>query len=102
MTGGAFKNSSNLLGRRREMEELSESVILLKKDLEELRQAIDENRDKRNKLRARIVELNGKLQEQYLLQNTAKMEISQLESRQTETQKGYAQLNGSLRTSKAR
>ncbi|MEE0421451.1 MAG: chromosome segregation protein SMC [Lachnospiraceae bacterium] len=92
MTGGAFKNSSNLLGRRREMEELSESVILLKKDLEELRQAIDENRDKRNKLRARIVELNGKLQEQYLLQNTAKMEISQLESRQTETQKGYAQL----------
>lgn len=92
MTGGAFKNSSNLLGRRREMEELSESVALLKKDLEELRQAIDENRDKRNKLRARIVELNEKLQEQYLLQNTAKMEISQLESRQTETQKGYAQL----------
>ena len=35
MTGGAFKNSSNLLGRRREIEELEESVKLLKKDLDD-------------------------------------------------------------------
>ena len=41
MTGGAFKNSSNLLGRRREIEELEESVKLLKKDLDALNQAID-------------------------------------------------------------
>ena len=31
MTGGAFKNNSNLLGRRREIEELERSVELLKK-----------------------------------------------------------------------
>ena len=31
MTGGAFKNSSNLLGRRREIEELERSVAALKK-----------------------------------------------------------------------
>lgn len=92
MTGGAFKNSSNLLGRRREMEELAESVALLKKDLEEIRMKIDENRRVRSEYRARIVELNEKLQKQYLLQNTVKMEISQMESKKDETQKSFGQL----------
>ena len=31
LTGGAFKNNSNLLGRRREIDELQNSVELLKK-----------------------------------------------------------------------
>ena len=72
MTGGAFKNSSNLLGRRREIEELEESVKLLKKDLDALNQAIDENRSKRNALRDKIAALAEKLQKEYLVQNTGK------------------------------
>lgn len=44
MTGGAFKNNSNLLGRRREIEELEKSVGILKKELEETQRAIGENR----------------------------------------------------------
>jgi len=92
MTGGAFKNSSNLLGRRREMEELAASVALLKKDLDILRTEIDENRRIRSEYREQIVALNEKLQEQYLLQNTIKMEISQIESRKEETQKSFGQL----------
>lgn len=92
MTGGAFKNSSNLLGRRREIEELEESVKLLKKDLDDLNQAIDENRSKRNALRDKIAALAEKLQKEYLVQNTAKMEISQMESRRDETASGYHHL----------
>ena len=92
MTGGAFKNSSNLLGRRREIEELEESVKLLKKDLDALNQAIDENRSKRNALRDKIAALAEKLQKEYLVQNTAKMEISQMESRRDETASGYHHL----------
>lgn len=92
MTGGAFKNSSNLLGRRREIEELSESVVRLKEELEGLRKSIDEHRNRRNVLREKLVSLNEKLQEQYLLQNTAKMEVSQLESRQGEIGKDFARL----------
>lgn len=92
MTGGAFKNSSNLLGRRREIEELEESVKLLKKDLDALNQAIDENRSKRNALRDKIAVLAEKLQKEYLVQNTAKMEISQMESRRDETASGYHHL----------
>lgn len=37
MTGGAFKNNSNLLGRRREIEELERSVELLKKSFRSFR-----------------------------------------------------------------
>ena len=92
MTGGAFKNSSNLLGRRREIEELEESVKLLKKDLDALNQAIDENRSKRNALRDKIAALAEKLQKEYLVQNTAKMEISQMDSRRDETASGYHHL----------
>lgn len=92
MTGGAFKNSSNLLGRRREIEELTESVALLKKDMEELQKSIDENRDKRRILRGKIVELKDSLQKEYIVQNTAKMKIKQMQSRNTETKSGYAQL----------
>ena len=34
MTGGAFKNSSNLLSRRREIEEFEKTVAMLKKDMD--------------------------------------------------------------------
>ena len=92
MTGGSFKNSSNLLGRRREIEELEESVKLLRKDLDALNQSIDENRSRRNALRDKIAALAEKLQKEYLVQNTAKMEISQMEARRDETASGYHHL----------
>ena len=92
MTGGSFKNSSNLLGRRREIEELEASVKLLRKDLDALNQSIDKNRSRRNALRDKIAALAEKLQKEYLVQNTAKMEISQMEARRDETASGYHHL----------
>ena len=92
MTGGAFKNSSNLLGRRREIEELERSVTILKKELEETQKSIGENRSKRNVLRDTIAEFQQKLQQQYVEQNTAKMKLSQLDTRDEEVQKSYRQI----------
>ena len=92
MTGGAFKNASNLLGRRREIEELSSSVALLKKDLEALQQTIDGKRRKRNELRDKIAALGEQLQKAYLVQNTTKLEISQMEDKKRETTSGYRHL----------
>lgn len=62
MTGGAFKNNSNLLGRRREIEELERSVGILKKELEETQRAIGENRSRRNVLRDTIADFQQQLQ----------------------------------------
>ena len=77
MTGGAFKNNSNLLGRRREIEELERSVGILKKELEETQRAIGENRSRRNVLRDTIADFQQQLQQQYVEQNTAKMNADQ-------------------------
>ena len=47
MTGGAFKNSSNLLSRRREIEEFEETVALLKKDMSAMEQEVSAIKEKR-------------------------------------------------------
>ena len=90
MTGGAFKNSSNLLGRRREMEELEASVKALKKDMQEMQKSIDDNRSKRNVIRDTIADFKEKLRQQSVAQNTAKMQISQLEEKEAALKSGYA------------
>ena len=59
MTGGAFRSNSNLLGRRREMEELQSEVEKKKKKMEELRASIDTCRDERSRQRELLVEISG-------------------------------------------
>lgn len=92
MTGGAYKNSSNLLGRRREIEELEGSVKALKKDMDEMQQSINANREKRNALRDTISEIHEKVQKQYILQNTEKLNIVQLDDKKAQVQGGYERL----------
>ena len=92
MTGGAFKNSSNLLGRRREIEELQTRVEKKKAELEKLRQSIDACRVKRNGLRDVLVRLKDELQEKYLEQNTAKIKLKEMEGRKNETVSGYQKI----------
>lgn len=92
MTGGAFKNNSNLLGRRREIEELEASVLALKKDMADMQKAIDENRSRRNVMRDTIADLQEKLRRQYVEQNTASMNISQLEEKAEEIKAGYSRI----------
>ncbi|RDY33024.1 chromosome segregation protein SMC [Lachnotalea glycerini] len=81
MSGGAFKNTSNLLGRRREIEELKEKTALRYKETELLQKEIDEKKTKRQYAYEQIEKLKKELQEQYLMQNTAKMNINQAEDR---------------------
>ncbi len=92
MTGGAFRNSSNLLGRRREIEELEASVLSLKGDMENMQNGINENRSKRNVIRDTIADLQEKLRLQYIEQNTAKMNMNQLEEEEKRIQRGYLQI----------
>lgn len=92
MTGGAFKNSSNLLGRKREIEELEQSVEALKRDMQKMQTSIAKNRDDRNDRRDHLSDLTEQLQKLQLSQNTEKMNITQAESRIREIRGGYGQL----------
>ena len=93
MTGGAFKNNSNLLGRRREIEELERSVGILRKELEETQKSIGENRSRRNVLRDTIADFQQKLRQQYVEQNTAKMNLEQFKEKEGEIQNSYRQID---------
>ena len=75
MTGGAFRNSTNLLGRRREISELEASVRALQKDLTAMQASIAADREKRNALRDRQNLLSEELQKLYLRQNTARLNL---------------------------
>ena len=77
ITGGAFRNKENLLGRKREIEELEESVKSLRKAMEKSQALIDEKRDERNRLRDEIVRIGGRIHGESIRENTAEMSRKQ-------------------------
>uniref|UniRef100_UPI0028A75D95 chromosome segregation protein SMC n=1 Tax=Lacrimispora sp. TaxID=2719234 RepID=UPI0028A75D95 len=92
MTGGAFKNSSNLLGRKREMEELEEICSKALTDVERLEKELvlsegllGENREELEKIRAEKQQL-------YLKQNTVKINIRRIEDKKEEIKESYGDL----------
>lgn len=92
MSGGAFKNSSNLLGRRRESEELEKSVRAQEARLAQLRKELDEARQTRAELRNTLQKQGQELQKQYLLQNTAKLKLDEVDGQRSRTLLGNEQL----------
>ena len=92
MTGGAFKNNSNLLGRKREIEELETNVRLLKKEMDAASKSIEANRTKRNELRQHLVELQEKLHKERIRQNTVKLNMQQARQKKDSIQQSYARL----------
>ncbi len=100
MTGGAFKNTLNLLGRRREIENLREQVEAERKKAEDLRSGIDSVKGRRNELRDLVREIGEKLQQAYLEQNTAVLrqkEASQRLEEDREKLKTYDLETGQIR-----
>ncbi len=85
MSGGAFKNSSNLLSRRREIEELEKTVQHLSGELQSVQKTVQESKEKRTALYAKVEEIQQELQKDYVAQNTAKMNLDQVKNRQKTT-----------------
>ena len=85
MTGGAFKNSSNLLSRRREIEEFEKTVKLLKRDMEEMEHSISAIKAQRAECYAGIDEIQQKITEASVRQNTARMNVEQVQRQQAES-----------------
>ena len=96
MTGGAFRNSSNLLGRKRELTELEENVQKLEADIREARLQIETLREQRRERRVEAESLSTELQRLYLQQNTAKMNSDQAKARLDEIIEGYSGLRKEL------
>ncbi|MDE6517971.1 MAG: chromosome segregation protein SMC, partial [Acetatifactor sp.] len=89
ISGGAFKNSSNLLGRRREMEELEKKIRKLAQSIEDINTAIEETKSHRNKLRMEIEAMKADMQRCSIEQNTVRIGISQARERMAEEEEGF-------------
>uniref|UniRef100_UPI004056F197 chromosome segregation protein SMC n=1 Tax=Agathobacter sp. TaxID=2021311 RepID=UPI004056F197 len=92
MTGGAFRNSSNLLARNREIEELEEEVETLKHNLgvmrdrkEDIATALVLNEDE-------LAAVREEIQEQVILQNSAKMNLERAAQKQKESENEFSGL----------
>jgi len=88
ISGGAFKNNSNLLGRRRELDELEKKAKELLAKTEQFSHEIEDTKENRNKLRAEIETLRTNLQAKSLEQNTARLNIAQARDRMEEEEEG--------------
>ena len=92
ISGGAFKNNSNLLSRRREMEELNKKVETLSHTITELTSQIDQSKEKRNKLRMELETIKTDIQKKFIEQNTARLNVETARERMEEAEEGSRSL----------
>ncbi len=92
MTGGAFKSSSNLLGRKREIEELEQACEKTQKASESLEKELDQAEQTLAGIRKAAERTREEKEEASLGQNTVKMNIAQLESRRAEIRESAVDL----------
>ncbi len=92
MSGGAFKNSSSLLGRRREIGELEAEAEKSRRALDQLGEKTDRTRSSRNRLREELVRLNEETQQQSLAQNTARLRLDELNEKTGTTAQSFKRL----------
>lgn len=92
ISGGAYKNSSNLLGRRRELEELEKKVRETKEKLAQANQDIEDIKTERNALRKNIEEAKNGLQELFIKQNTARLNVTAAEEQKEQAELGFGSL----------
>lgn len=92
ISGGAFKNNSNLLGRRREIEELEKRTEALLKRIEEINREIEECRNGRNRIRMELEALKADIQRKFIEQNTARMNVETARERMEEAEEGSRSL----------
>ncbi len=92
MTGGAFKNSNGLLARNREIEELEKRVTELEAKIAEHKNRLEEIKTARELLKDDIEANKAELQEQFILQNTAKLNVERATQQKTESENVFAGL----------
>lgn len=88
ISGGAFKNNSNLLGRRRELDELEKKAKAALAEVDQTNNEIEETKANRNRLRMEAETLRGEIQRKSLEQNTARISIEQARERMDEDEAG--------------
>ncbi|OUP19872.1 chromosome segregation protein SMC [Lachnoclostridium sp. An196] len=92
MTGGSFRSNSSLLSRNREIEELKGKAERLKRELEDTRKKLVELQNERSRCYSILDQGAAQLQEIRVKENTARMNVEQLEEQKRSSGAGMEQL----------
>ena len=92
ISGGTFRNNSNLLGRRREMDELENNIKKHKENIVLFQKEIEDTKNRRNELRTIVEELRTSLQTKFIEQNTARINVENEKERQEQQKGDYTDL----------
>ncbi len=93
MTGGAFKNSSNLLGRKREIEDLESELKKLQGELSDLKKHLEEQDVALSLVEDDISETSKAISDQALVRNTAGLNLARAKEQVERSEEKYASLN---------
>ncbi len=90
ISGGAFKNKSNLLGRRREIDDLEKAITANREKQEDLLLKSEALNKEKDEISRELLELRTQLQESRILLNTVKINLDTAISKQREIDDTYA------------
>lgn len=93
MTGGAFRNSSNLLGRHREMEDLKQSVATLQHTIVVAKEELEKIKNLSEELMRKEQKAREEYQEQLLAKNQFTMELEKISEQMEEQERIITSLN---------
>ncbi|MBQ8280897.1 MAG: chromosome segregation protein SMC, partial [Lachnospiraceae bacterium] len=96
ISGGSFKNNSNLLGRRREIDKLSAFITACGNEIENLEKDIADMRQLRSDNERKQEEIKAALSEKYVEQNTAKINLNHATEQSQELLKRREELQAEL------
>ena len=97
MSGGAYKNSSNLLGRRHEMEKLEKEIKKIKSSMESMEKKMEKFGQQSAKAKKQAGEKDALLRELEIRENTASIKYEQAVSMKEQTE---AEFNAIVQTGK--
>ena len=96
ISGGAFKNNSNLLGRRRELDELEKKERQALEETQRIQKDIEDTKNHRNDLRMELEQIRSEIQKKSIEQNTARVNIAQARERMDEDEEGVQGLKDAV------
>lgn len=97
MTGGAFRNNSNLLGRNREIEALEKKISECKEQAQDVRSRMEDVRTANALLKDDLEELQVRIQAAYLNQNTLQMEVEHIRAKKEQQEASYRGIQDEIR-----
>ena len=93
ISGGTFKNSSNLLSRRREIEELENKIKVLNIEKEKIEKSVLKNSSEISVLNEEVEKIRKGLGEQTILKNTLEINLKTAKEEQENLVLEYADVN---------